>query len=186
MKNRRVNTFLHVNHTVEAPRYGVLLCVNGTGSLNSWLRNTLLQGNISYPEINHLAAQAPVGSDGLICLPFGNGAERMLENQDPGANFRGLQFSRHGISHWTRAAQEGIVFALYYGMEVMETLGRFIKKYQSWRSKYVFESTFSVKLLRMFPAQRLNFSIRTALRAQPAQLDWDLVITKIVTKRLPD
>jgi xylulokinase len=102
----RVNTFLHVNHTVEAPRYGVLLCVNGTGSLNSWLRNTLLQGNISYPAINDLAAKAPVGSDGLLCLPFGNGAERMLENQDPGANFQGLQFSRHGINHWTRAAQK--------------------------------------------------------------------------------
>jgi xylulokinase len=143
----RVNTFLHVNHTVEAPRYGVLLCVNGTGSLNSWLRNTLLQGNISYPGINDLAAQAPVGSDGLICLPFGNGAERMLENQDPGANFRGLQFSRHGLGHWTRAAQEGIVFALYYGMEVMETLGVSLKNIRAGEANMflspVFRETFA-------------------------------------------
>ena len=143
----RVNTFLHVNHTVEAPRYGVLLCVNGTGSLNSWLRNTLLQGNISYPAINELAAKAPVGSDGLLCLPFGNGAERMLENQDPGANFQGLQFSRHGINHWTRAAQEGIVFALYYGMEVMETLGVSLKNIRAGEANMflspVFRETFA-------------------------------------------
>jgi xylulokinase len=123
----RVNTFLHVNPISKAPRYGVLLCVNGTGSLNSWLRNTLLQGSVSYPEMNDLAAQAPVGADGLVCLPFGNGAERMLENRNPGANFRGLDFSRHGLSHYTRAAQEGIVFALYYGMEIMETLGVALK-----------------------------------------------------------
>jgi xylulokinase len=119
----RVNTFLHVNHALSHPRYGVLLCVNGTGSLNSWLRNNLLQGSLSYAEMNALAAKAPIGAEGLSCLPYGNGAERMLENQDLGAAFKGLQFSRHGLSHWIRAAQEGIVFALYYGMEIMETLG---------------------------------------------------------------
>ncbi|GAB2765626.1 FGGY-family carbohydrate kinase [Rhabdobacter roseus] len=123
----RVNTFLHVNHALNHPRYGVLLCVNGTGSLNSWLRNTLLQGQVSYAGMNELAAQAPIGAEGLLCLPFGNGAERMLENQDPGATFRGLEFSRHGLSHWVRASQEGIVFALYYGMQVMETLGVSLK-----------------------------------------------------------
>lgn len=123
----RVNTFLHVNHTLLHSRYGVLLCVNGTGSLNSWLRNNLLQGRVSYAEMNELAAKAPIGAEGLSCLPFGNGAERMLENQDPGAAFKGLQFTRHGLSHWIRAAQEGIVFALYYGMEIMETLGVSLK-----------------------------------------------------------
>ncbi|KAB7732183.1 carbohydrate kinase [Rudanella paleaurantiibacter] len=119
----RVNTFLHVSHTPEAPRYGVLLCVNGTGILNSWLRNTLLQKSISYNQMNELAQQAPVGADGLSCLPFGNGAERVLANQDLGASFHGLQLNRHGLSHLLRAAQEGIVFALYYGMEVMQQVG---------------------------------------------------------------
>jgi len=119
----RVNTFLHVNHTPEAPRYGVLLCVNGTGILNSWLRNHLLRGSVDYAEMNELAAHAPVGSDGLVCLPFGNGAERVLENQDPGASFHGLQLTRHGLPHMLRAAQEGIVHALYYGIQVMEQVG---------------------------------------------------------------
>lgn len=143
----RVNTFLHVNPSSQAPRYGVLLCVNGTGSLNSWLRNTLLQGSVSYPGMNDLAAQAPVGSDGLICLPFGNGAERMLENRNPGADFLGLEFSRHGLPHYTRAAQEGIAFALYYGMEIMETVGVSLKNIRAGEANMflspVFRETFA-------------------------------------------
>ncbi|MFC5411450.1 xylulokinase [Larkinella bovis] len=119
----RVNTFLHVSHTPEAPRYGVLLCINGTGILNSWLRNHLLRGTVSYADMNELASHAPVGADGLVCLPFGNGAERVLENRDPGASFHGLQLTRHGLPHWIRAAQEGIVFAFYYGIQVMEQVG---------------------------------------------------------------
>ena len=119
----RVNTFLHVSNTAEAPRYGVLLCVNGTGILNSWLRNQVLQRSISYPDMNKLAHEAPVGADGLVCLPFGNGAERMLENADLGASFQGLQLTRHGLPHLIRAAQEGIVFAFYYGIQIMESVG---------------------------------------------------------------
>ena len=143
----RVNTFLHVNPISDAARYGVLLCVNGTGSLNGWLRNILLQGSMSYPDMNYIGAQAPVGSDGLLCYPFGNGAERMLENRDPGATFKGLQFSRHGMSHWTRAAQEGIVFALYYGMEIMETVGVSLKNIRAGEANMflspVFRETFA-------------------------------------------
>ena len=119
----RVNTFLHVNHTPEKPRYGVLMCVNGTGSLNSWLRNTLFQGTFSYAAMNELAQKAPVGADGLVCLPFGNGAERILKNRDMGAMFQGLNLTRHGLPQVLRAAQEGIVFALYYGIRIMEQVG---------------------------------------------------------------
>jgi xylulokinase len=143
----RVNTFLHVNPVTDSPRYGVLLCVNGTGSLNGWLRNSLFQGTISYPEMNQIASQAPIGADGLFCLPFGNGAERMLENQDPGSTFEGLQFSRHGLSHYIRASQEGIVFALYYGMEIMETVGVSLKNIRAGEANMflspVFRDTFA-------------------------------------------
>ena len=119
----RVNTFLHVTKEGDPSRYGVLLCINGTGSLNSWLRNQLIQGRMSYNEMNDVASRAPIGSEGLVCLPFGNGAERVLENASPGGSFRGLEFNRHDLSHYLRAAQEGIVFALYYGMEIMKDLG---------------------------------------------------------------
>ncbi len=118
----RVNNFVHISHTEKQPRYGVLLCVNGTGSLNSWLRRNFFT-DLSYAAMNQEASRAPVGSEGLRFYPFGNGAERVLENADPGAMLQGLQFNRHDRSHVARAAQEGIVFALRYGMEVMESMG---------------------------------------------------------------
>jgi xylulokinase len=118
----RVNAFVHVNHSSEKPRYGVLLCVNGTGILNSWLRKNFFQ-DLSYEQINHMAAQIPLGSEGLRIFPFGNGAERILANQNPGASFSNLQFNSHHRGHIARAAQEGIVFALNYGMEIMKEMG---------------------------------------------------------------
>ena len=122
----RVNTFVHVNHTEKDPRYGVLLCVNGTGILNSWLRKNFFSDS-SYEQINKEAAMAPAGSDELLIYPFGNGAERVLENKDLGAVMKVLQFNRHNRGHIARASQEGIVFALHYGVEVMKEMGMEIK-----------------------------------------------------------
>jgi xylulokinase len=121
----RVNTFVHVNHTPDKPRYGVLLCLNGTGILNSWLKHNT--GTIDYGQMNELAANAPVGSDGLVILPYGNGAERTLENRNIGASIHGLNFNIHNKSHLLRAAQEGIVFALNYGLEIMHNVGVKVK-----------------------------------------------------------
>ena len=122
----RVNTFVHVNHAANSPRYGVLMCVNGTGILYSWLRRLLVgdSGVVPYEELNRVAAQAPVGSDGLLVLPYGNGAERTLENRNPGASVLNLDFNRHGIPHLLRAGQEGIVYALAYGLRIMKGMGQ--------------------------------------------------------------
>jgi xylulokinase len=117
----RVNTFVHVNHEPKNPRYGVLLCLNGTGILNSWLKHNT--GSNDYREMDQMAAQIPVGSDGLVILPYGNGAERTLENKNIGASFHGLNFNIHKRPHLLRAAQEGIVFALNYGVEIMRKVG---------------------------------------------------------------
>ncbi|MBQ6198680.1 MAG: carbohydrate kinase [Bacteroidales bacterium] len=119
----RVNTFAHVNHTAADPRLGVLLCINGTGILNSWIRRTVAPEGISYADMNSLAAEAPIGSDGVSILPFGNGAERMLQNRDTGCSIHGVNFNRHGKAHLVRAAQEGIVFSFQYGIEIMEAMG---------------------------------------------------------------
>ena len=119
----RVNSFAHVNHTAEAPRLGVLLCINGTGILNSWLRRNIVPEGVSYEDMNALAAQVPVGSEGVSILPFGNGAERMLENKDGGCSIYGVNFNRHGKAHLLRAAQEGIAFAFQYGIEIMKGMG---------------------------------------------------------------
>jgi xylulokinase len=121
----RVNTFIHVNDGKPSKRNGVLLCINGTGILNSWLRKQSSGPGspFDYEHINAVAAEAPLGSDGLIVLPFGNGAERVLEDKNINASFHGLNFNRHGQSHMFRAAQEGIVFALKYGFNVLKGMG---------------------------------------------------------------
>ena len=123
----RVNTFAHVNHTAADPRLGVLLCINGTGILNSWMRRNVVPG-LGYPQMNELAAQVPIGSEGVCILPFGNGAERMLENRESGCSIHGLHFNRHGQAHLVRAAQEGIVFSFQYGIEIMEQMGLKVDK----------------------------------------------------------
>lgn len=118
----RVNTFLHVNDLPDAHRYGVLLCINGTGILNSWVRHHVTPG-MGYAEMDELAGTVPAGSDGLRVLPFGNGAERVLGNRNVGAAFTGLDLVRHGTPHLLRAAQEGIAFSFRYGIDVMRDLG---------------------------------------------------------------
>ena len=118
----RVNTFAHVNYQKGSPKYGILACVNGTGILNSWLKNNLLSGK-SYEEMNQMAASVPVGADGVFILPFGNGAERTLNNRDMFAHFHGLRFNTHNAAHLLRAAQEGIVFALKYSFDIMQNMG---------------------------------------------------------------
>ena len=123
----RVNTFAHVNHSASAPRLGVLLCINGTGILNSWARRNVAPAGIGYAEMNDLAAQAPIGSAGLSILPFGNGAERVLCDKEVGASIHGINFNTHTQAHLLRAAQEGIVFSFAYGMEVMQQMGMSLK-----------------------------------------------------------
>lgn len=118
----RVNTFVHVNHTPTNPRYGTLLCINGTAILYRWLKNNVMM-NLSYREMDQLSEQVPVGSCGLNILPYGNGAERTLENLKTGASIHGLDFNIHNRAHLARAAQEGIVFSLYYGIEIMRQMG---------------------------------------------------------------
>lgn len=124
-KKSRVNTFIHVNHAAATPRYGVLLCVSGTGILYSWIRKNLMgkDGLVSYDELNAVTERAPAGSDGLLVMPFGNGAERTLEDRNPGAAVLGLDFNRHRIEHVLRAAQEGIIYALSYGFTIMKAMG---------------------------------------------------------------
>ena len=119
----RVNTFAHVNHSADQTRLGVLLCINGVGILNSWVKKNVAPEGIGYPELNELAAGIPVGSGGLSILPFGNGAERMLQNKQIDCSIHGLNFNIHSKAHIARAAQEGIVFSFKYGMDIMNEMG---------------------------------------------------------------
>ena len=130
----RVNTFAHVNHTEQDPRLGVLLCINGTGILNSWVKKNILPADISYPEMNEIGMQAPVGSAGLTVIPFGNGAERVLQNRETDASIHGINFNIHNRSHLVRAAQEGIVFSFAYGIEIMEAMGMSVTKIKAGKT----------------------------------------------------
>lgn len=121
-ESSRVNNFAHVNYTPGQPtRIGKLLCINGAGIQYRWLLNNL---NVeSYDEMNALANEVPIGSDGIALIPFGNGAERMLKNQDIGTRIVNLNLNNHGKGHLCRAAIEGIAFSFVYGMEIMKSDG---------------------------------------------------------------
>jgi xylulokinase len=118
----RVNSFAHVNYSNDAKRLGVLLNINGTGILNRWIRN-IAGPALSYQQINDAASGIPPGSEGLVILPFGNGAERMLNNKTINAHIHGIEFNRHRDAHLFRAAQEGIAFAFRYGLDIMRENG---------------------------------------------------------------
>jgi len=121
-KQSRVNTFAHVNYTPQEQRLGVLLCINGTGSMYRWMKNAF-GSTLSYTQMNDEAAKAPLGSDGLLILPFGNGAERMLNNQLTGAHINHIDLNLHTQAHLLRAVQEGIAFAFRYGLDIMRENG---------------------------------------------------------------
>lgn len=119
----RVNTFAHVNHTTELNRLGVLLCINGTGILNSWMNKNVGNKAYDYAQMNDLASTVAIGSEGVSILPFGNGSERVLRNKNIGSQISGVSFNTHSQAHLFRAAQEGIVFSFNYGMEIMKQIG---------------------------------------------------------------
>ncbi|MCH5306833.1 MAG: carbohydrate kinase [Prevotella sp.] len=137
----RVNTFAHVNHLMKSKgkeakddtRLGILLCINGTGILNSWIHQHITP-QVNYDEMNVMASLVPIGSEGLSVLPFGNGAERVLQNREVGCSIHGLNFNKHTEAHLIRAAQEGIVFSFCYGMEIMQQMGMDIKKIHAGRA----------------------------------------------------
>ena len=142
----RVNTFAHVNHTEENPRLGVLLCINGTGILNSWVKKNIVPEGISYAEMNEMAAQAPIVSAGISIIPFGNGAERVLQNEEVNASIHGISFNIHNRNHIIRAAQEGIVFSFAYGMEIMNQMGMDIKKIKAGKANMFLSPIFAQTL----------------------------------------
>lgn len=126
----RINSFAHVNHLAPSPlqraggevRIGILLCINGAGIFNRWIKN-LIGSNRSYPELNNAASSVPPGANGLLALPFGNGAERMLNNKVVGAHFQNLDLNIHTEAHLVRAVQEGVAFAFRYGLDIMRENG---------------------------------------------------------------
>lgn len=144
----RWNVFAHVTHTASAPRYGALLCLNGAGITYSWWRRVLSSSGDapSYEKLNALAEAAPAGAGGLTMLPFGNGAERMLGNQCPGASLHGIDFNRHGTGEVLRAAIEGVAFALADGLLAMRETGIPISTLRAGRANLFLSPIFRATL----------------------------------------
>ena len=140
----RINTFLHVNDSVDSPRNGILICINGTGILYNWLRRILNtgNGNIDYIQMNEMVDSIAPGSNGLTCLPFGNGAERIFENRIVGSHLLNMDFNRHQTSHILRASVEGIVYALNLGFEMLKDLGIPQKRIRAGHANLFLSQTF--------------------------------------------
>ena len=141
-KKSRVNTFAHVNYTTDLDRLGVLLCINGTGILNAWVRRNVAPEGISYADMNVMMEKVPIGSEGVTIIPFGNGAERVLENREVGCSINGINFNKHSKAHIMRAAQEGIVFSFCYGMEIMQQMGMDIRKIHAGKANMFLSDIF--------------------------------------------
>ncbi len=142
----RVNIFVHVNHEKAKPRYGVLMCLNGCGILNSQLKNYFISEagcGLNYEQMNTLAKKIHVGSDGIVILPYGNGAERTLGNKDINASVHGWNFNVHNKAHFYRAAQEGIVFALNYGLDIMRSMGVKIETVRAGKANMFLSDVFA-------------------------------------------
>jgi len=120
-ESTRINNFAHVNYNATNKRIGKLLNINGAGIQYRWLLNNLDVS--SYEEMNQLASKISIGSDGVCLIPFGNGAERMLNNREIGTRIVNMNLNNHHKGHICRAALEGIAFSFVYGMEILTSDG---------------------------------------------------------------
>ncbi|UAY50857.1 xylulokinase [Ferruginibacter albus] len=141
-KLSRVNTFAHVNHTNENNRLGVLLCINGAGISNRWIKN-LVDENLSYQQMNEMASSVSIGADDLLFLPFGNGAERMLCNKQLSAEFNNINLNKHSKAHLFRAVQEGIAYAFRYGLDIMRENGMQTKVVKTGKANMFLSKVFA-------------------------------------------
>ncbi|PZV87574.1 xylulokinase [Algoriphagus aquaeductus] len=161
----RVNTFVHVNHSKKKPSYGVLLCVNGTGILNSWLKKVMGGSRITYEEMNSLGNGALIGSEGLVFIPFGNGVERIMQNKPVGAHLLGLDLLKHDKRHVVRAAQEGIVSALTFGFRIMKDMGMNLQTVKAGHANMFLSPLFRKTFVHM---NRVNLELYNTDGAQGA------------------
>ncbi len=171
----RVNTFIHVNHTKNLKRLGILLCINGTGISYNWIRRILFkpitnqEGRlISYEEINKLAEQTKIGSEGLVFIPFGNGAERMLYNRELGASFEGINFNIHSQNHMVRSVIEGVAFSFYYGIKILNDLAVNPKVIRAGMANMFLSETFRKTIATLSGAEIQLYNTDGALGAARA------------------
>jgi len=107
-------------HSVPGRWHLMGVMLSAAGSLR-WFRDTFTPGR-SYDDLLAPAADIPIGSEGLLFLPYLTG-ER-TPHPDPLARgaFVGLTI-RHSLPHLTRAVLEGVAFGLRDGFELIKSAG---------------------------------------------------------------
>ncbi len=137
----KVNTFAHVNYQPNQKIFGKLLNLNGAGIQYRWLLQ--LSGEVSYEKLNQMALKAPIGCNGLQVFPFGNGAERILDNKIVNGHIRNINFNIHDNNHMVRATLEGIAFALIHGIEILKNDGVVIENLKVGNDNLFLSEVFS-------------------------------------------
>lgn len=123
----RVHTFCHAVPHV----WYVMGVVLSAGLSFRWLRDTVgaleqqqatAAGTDAYDQLTALAAQAPVGSEALLFLPYLTGERTPHGDPDAKGAYIGLTV-RHNRGHLVRATLEGITFAMRDSLEIIKGMG---------------------------------------------------------------
>jgi len=123
----RTHTFCHA----VPGKWHVMGVMLAAGGSLRWLRDTLFAeeksvaeqlGTDPYELITGEAAQAPVGSEGLLFLPYLTGERTPYPDPHARGVFFGLSL-RHSKRHLARAVLEGVAYGLRDSFELIAALG---------------------------------------------------------------
>ncbi len=87
------------------------------GSMTNWLRG--ITGNVDHATMLTEVAQVPVGSDGLLVVPYLAGERTPVFDPHARGVMAGLTL-RHSRGHLFRAAYEGIAFSLRHILDLFD------------------------------------------------------------------
>ncbi len=152
-EDSRVNSFAHVNHCADNPKIGILLCINGAGIQYRWVKQQMANDGTSYVDMERMISSVPVNSEGLRIIPFGNGAERILENKDIGSHVMNLHFNRHNRAHFYRASLEGIAYSFIYGMEILSGMGMKVSRIKVGNDNLFQSTVFSTTIASLLQCE---------------------------------
>jgi xylulokinase len=107
-------------HAVPGAYHLMGVTLSAGGSLQWWRQ--VLGGQHEYDALIELAASAPIGSEGLLFLPYLSGERTPHLDASARGAFFGLT-ARHGLNHLTRAVMEGVTYSLADCLQVMIELG---------------------------------------------------------------
>ena len=104
-------------HTIP-DKYTWLGCTLTGGASLTWFRDTFAS---TYEELLQEAGDGPPGSQGLVYMPWLEGAGTPCPDASARAGFLGLTL-RHNRGHMVRALMEGVAFDLRHSLECFNSL----------------------------------------------------------------